>query len=65
MNNNTQNNTLRILFDISRSLSALERLSINTDKKLTQIHTMLLADPHFHVSPIKRRSKRLALKKTK
>lgn len=63
MNNN--NNTLRILFDISRSLSAIERLGTNTDKKLTQIHTMLLAHPQFYVSPVRRRSKRLAAKQPK
>jgi hypothetical protein len=66
--NNTSNNRnqemLRVLLDVNRSLNTIERTVVNTDKKVAQVHTILLSkltnvSTNHVVVPDVRRSERL------
>lgn len=76
MNNNYNNSTnqemLRVLLDINRGLNTIERTTVSTDKKVSQVHTILLAKvaqnnrtvtANHVIVPDVRRSERLKAKK--
>lgn len=72
-NNNTSQNQemLRVLLDINRGLNTIERTTTSTDKKVTQMHTILLSKvaqntPTINhvIVPDVRRSERLKAKKS-
>lgn len=75
MNNNYNNNTtnqemLRVLLDINRGLNTIERTTVNTDKNVSQVHTILMSKvaqntPNINhvIVPDVRRSERLKAKK--
>ena len=42
--NNTQNDFLRVMLDVSRHLNAIERSSKNTENKVNQMHVVLMSN---------------------
>lgn len=42
-NNQTNQEMLRVLLDINRGLNTIERTTTNTDKKVAQVHTILMS----------------------
>lgn len=69
--NNRNQEMLRVLFDVNRSLNTIERTAVNTDKKVSQMHTILLSKlsppttTNHVIVPDVRRSERLKEKKSK
>lgn len=65
--NNRNQEMLRVLLDVNRSLNTIERTVVNTDKKVAQVHTILLSKlsptTNHVVVPDVRRSERLKSKK--
>ena len=41
--NNHNDEMLRVLLDLNRGLNTIERTAISTDKKVSQMHTILLS----------------------
>lgn len=69
-NNKSNQEMLRVLLDINRGLNTIERTTVNTDKKVSQVHTILMSKvaqntPNINhvILPDVRRSERLKAKK--
>ena len=60
---NTQNDLFRVILDVNRHLNTIDRVTINTERKVNQIHTMMLSSINARNNntnkPVLRRSARI------